>query len=674
MAMTKKQKLEMVYDEALTVFDSIIESQGDERIQCLADRRFYSIAGAQWEGDLGDQFENKPKFEVNKIHLSVIRIINEYRNNRITVDFVSKDGSSDDQLASVCDGLYRADEHDSCAQEAYDNAFEEAVGGGFGAWRLRADYEDEYDEDNDYQRIYIEPVFDADSCVFFDNSSKRQDKSDAKWGFILTSMSEDEYIEEYGDDPSSWDQSVNLREFDWSSDEGIFVAECYKKEDVTEKVIFYTSLDGEETKYTETELNQNPDLVRTLESTGSRVTKERKVKRQKVHKYIMSGGGVLEDCGIIAGKHIPIVPVYGKRWYVDNKERCMGQVRLPKDMQRLMNMQISLLAEISSYSPVQKPILTSEQIVGHENMWATDNIDNNPYLLINQIEDLEGNIVSTGVNSYTKPPDVPSSMTALFQLIEIGMKDILGNQQAGEQITPNVSGKALELIQNKLDMQSFIYMSNFAKAMQRSGEIWLSMAKDVMVEKGRKLKVIGSQGEIDQVELNKPVLGEKGEIIEENDITKANFDLIASVGPSSLNKKQSTIKTLMSLMATIRDEETLRILSFMVLLNMEGEGIEEVKEFFRSKLVEIGAVKPTKQELEEERNRPPSPPDPNSVYLTAAAEAEEAKAAKARADTVLTIAKAEETHAKTAEILSGMDMAEQKAVMEMAERMRQNSG
>ena len=59
----------------------------EERLQCLEDRRFYSIAGAQWEGNLAEQFNNKPRFEVNKIQLSVMRIINEYRNNRITVEF-----------------------------------------------------------------------------------------------------------------------------------------------------------------------------------------------------------------------------------------------------------------------------------------------------------------------------------------------------------------------------------------------------------------------------------------------------------------------------------------------------------------------------------------------------------------------------------------------------------
>jgi hypothetical protein len=193
----KDEQLADIHACARRKFDIIQCAVKDERQQCLEDRRFYSIAGAQWEGHLGDQFANKPKFEVNKIHLAVIRIINEYRNNRITVNFVSKDGSKNDDLADTCNGLFRADEQDSGAEEAYDNAFEEAVGGGFGAFRLRACEEDDEDEENEHQRIRIEPIFDADSSVFFDLDAKRQDKADAKFCFVLTSMSVEAYKEEY---------------------------------------------------------------------------------------------------------------------------------------------------------------------------------------------------------------------------------------------------------------------------------------------------------------------------------------------------------------------------------------------------------------------------------------------------------------------------------------------
>ena len=197
--LSNDQRLANLHDEALAQFDDVQSALRDERLQCLQDRRFYSLCGAQWEGPLSNQYENKPKFEVNKIMLSVIRVVNEYRNNRITVDYVSKDGTENDKLAEVCDGLYRADEQSSVADEAYDNAFEEAVGGGIGAWRLRTVYEDEEDPEDDRQRIRIEPIFDADSSVFFDLGAKRQDKSDAKFCFVVTSMTRQAYKDTYGE-------------------------------------------------------------------------------------------------------------------------------------------------------------------------------------------------------------------------------------------------------------------------------------------------------------------------------------------------------------------------------------------------------------------------------------------------------------------------------------------
>ncbi len=206
---TKSQKLAEIHASAVAKFDAIQSTVRDEREQCLKDRRFYSIPGAQWEGEFGQQFANKPKIEVNKIHLSVIRIINEYRNNRVTVNFVSKDGAKNDKFADVCDGLFRSDEQDSVAEEAYDNAFEEAVAGGIGAWRLTTKYEDEEDEENENQRICIEPIFDADSTVFFDLQAKRQDKSDAKECFVLTSMTKEAYINEWDDEPDSWPNPIS---------------------------------------------------------------------------------------------------------------------------------------------------------------------------------------------------------------------------------------------------------------------------------------------------------------------------------------------------------------------------------------------------------------------------------------------------------------------------------
>lgn len=671
MSITKEQRLAIIHEDAVNQFDKIQTAMRDERLQCLQDRRFYSIAGAQWEGPLGVQFENKPRIEVNKVHLSVIRIINEYRNNKITASFVAKDGDLNSELADTCAKLYRADEQDSVAEEAYDNAFEEAVGGGFGAWRLRTIYEDDESEDDDRQRIRIEPIFDADSSVFFDLNAKRQDKADARCAFVLTSVTYDEFKDEWGVDPSSLQKAIHQRMFDWLTPDVVYIAEYYKVEDVNEMLRVFRDPSGDEVKYKAADFAADESLEETLQATGYQELRRKKIKSRRIRKYIICGDRVLEDCGYIAGKCIPVVPVYGKRWFVDNVERCMGHVRLAKDPQRLKNMQLSKLAEYAAVSAVEKPILTPEQVAGHQVMWAEDNIKNYPYLLLNQLTGANGETTALGPASYTKAPDLPPTMAALLQITEQDMQDLLGNQQAGEKLMSNVSGDAIELIQNKLDMQAFIYMSNMSKAVKRCGEIWLSMAKDVFVEDGRKMKAVGTGGEIESVELLRPVVGDEGEIEYENDLSKANFDVAVDVGPSSASKRQATVKSLMGMMQLAQtDPETLQVLQSMAMMNMEGEGIQEVRDYFRNRLLRMGVIKPTEEEAQElAAEAQNQQPDPNAMFLKASAEEAHARAGKAQADTLLAVARAKESEAKTVETLARTDIDERDSLLRTVETL-----
>lgn len=652
MAKSKAERWAEIHAESIDEFDRVQMAMRDERMQCLQDRRFYSVSGAQWEGPLGDQWENKPRLEFNKVHLSVIRVINEYRNNRVTVDFIPKDGTTNADLAETCNGLYRADEHDSGAQEAYDNAFEEATGGGFGAWRLRACYEDEEDDENEQQRVRIEPIYDADSSVYFDLDSKRQDKSDARRCWVLSSMTHARFKEEYGHSPSTWPKTVTQRYFDWYTPDVVYVAEYYRVEETTELVHVYRGLDGQETSISDEEFRDDDDREMTLLATGYREVRQKRIKRKRVRKYIMSGAKIESDEGYIPGNCIPIVPVYGKRWFVDNVERCMGHVRLAKDAQRLTNSLLSWLTELAARFDMEKPILTPEQILGHENMWAEDNIKRFPYLLANLLRDLEGNPIpgSNAPTAYTKAPSVPPAMAALIQIASAAMDDLLGNQQAGEEVHPNISGKVVELVQQRLDMQSYIYLDNFGKAAKRSGEIWLSMAKEVMPEEGRQMKTIDSTGGLSTVTLKQPTIDADTEALEyDNDLDDAKFDVWVDVGPSSQSQRQATVRSLTNLSAITEDPQMKQALTLAAMSNLEGEGLSDLKDWARVKGIQIGIIKPTDEERQElEQQRANTPPDPQAQFLLASAQQASADAQQSRAKAVQALTDADLKRAQTA--------------------------
>lgn len=661
---TKQQRLEAVHDEGLAEFNRIWAAQQEVREQSATARRFAHVPGAQWEGPYGLQFENKPKPEVNKVQIALQRLFGEYRNNRIVADFIPKDGSEDDELADVCDGLYRADCQDSCAEEAHDNAFDEGVSGGMGAWRLTAEYENEDDEEDERQRIRFEPIYDADSCVFFDIDARRYDKSDAKCCYVLYPQTVEAYKAEWGDDPASWPHDDRTGLFDWNRPNFVYLAEYYKVEKKRETVHVFIDVDGEEHRFTEDELedyleaegyqetegaDELAGMLAAMTLRGFAKVREDKRKVRKVRKYIMSGGKVLEDCGYIAGKHIPIIPFYARRAVIDGIERFTGHVALAQDTQRIKNAQYAKLMEISALSSVEKPVFTPEQMAGHQAMWQDDNITNYPYLLVNPITDLEGNPMPAGPIAYTKPPQIPQALAALMQFSEQDMMDILGRPQDGEEMVSNMSGKAVDLIQQRLDTQAYIYFSNFAKSTRWEGVVWLSMAGDLYREKLRKMKRVGPQGETSVAVLREDVLDEKtGKLTTRNDLSRANFDVIASVGPSFESKRNATVRTLMGMMPLVTDPADSKVLQAVILQNIEGEGLGDVNEYYRKQLVQLGVNKPTEEEEQEmAAAAQEQAPDPQAEFLASEAAKNLAMAEKLKADTAQALANADKTVAQT---------------------------
>lgn len=668
--LSKAEKWELVSQRALKNYDRIIEAQADERAAALSDRRFAFVPGAQYDGAIGEQFANKPKMEINRVRLACIRVMNEYLNNQISVKFVPKDGRQADKLAQKCEMLYRADELDSAVEEAYNNAFHEMAAGGMGGFRMRAVYEDESDPENEHQRIKIEPVFDADSVMYFDPAAKRQDKADARYALLMYSMGKDDYIEEFGDDPSSWPHDAGYNVENWSNGDLVWLAEYYEIESETVTMVKFEGLAGEERQHTVDEIEDEEEgleLLNELMALGYRETSRRKIKRDRVHKWLLSGGGVLDDCGLIAGSHIPLVPAYGLHFFIDGVERFQGIVRVARDSQIIKNVLTSKLAEISAMSAAETPLVTPEQIAGHETSWANVNMKNPAFLKINPtVDPITGQTINGGPVGMLPPPNIPPALAALLQLTDGDLAQLLGAQQGADQMMSNVSGDAVEMIQQRIDANSYIYLDGMAKAIRRGGEIWLSMARELYTDADRKMKGINEAGQPEQIELGRMTVNPDTYAMEpESDLTKAVFDVAVDTGPTSSSQRQATVRSLLGVLAVSQDPESRSILEGMILQNLEGNGMEDIRDFSRRKMVAMGVVKPTNEERAAMEAKGPGQPSANDQYLQSAAQEAQAKAAKANADTVSSIASAELKRAQTVETLAGVDMAEQQQAIDM---------
>lgn len=684
MARKSKQQVELdTHARAMAGFRAAYEATADQRAAALEDRRFHTVVGAQWDGAFGEAFGNRPKIEVDMTHKQVKRAETEYRENRITVDFISKAGAKPDtDLADICDDLFRADAMDSQADEAIDNCFIEGIGGGFGAWRLTCDYEDDEDEDDERQRIRFIPIYEADQHVYFDPNAKLYDKSDAAWAILIQPMARSAFEEEYPDvDPASWplDTAVSTPLFAWSTPDNVYIAEYFERAEAKTTVYKYEGPAGEPEKLREDAFDSPEDFTAAedgLFARGFTLIGAKQIKRRVVNKWILTGAGILKDCGRIAGCEIPIVPFYGERAIIDGAEHSLGMVRKVKDAQRLRNMQVSTLAEIAATGGTDTPIFTPEQVSGHEYAWANSAQTNPAFLLLNAVYDqVTGQMLPSGPIAFKQAPQIPPAMAALITQMTSDIDTLMGSQDNGDEYSSNLSGKAVELVQTRLDRQVYLYMSNLAKSMKRCGHIWLGMARDVYVEDSREMRAVSDTDSVDFVTINRPEIDPDHGLVRGADISRAKFDVAVDVGAASSSARAGMVRTLVSMLQFATTPEDQSVLFSHIVRNLEGDGIGAIREYYRRKMVQIGVEEPTDEDrqraADQARAQQSQPLSAQDQFLMAEAQKSASMAEKARADTARAIADTTYTEARTAETLAGINTERQRAAIEAANALRE---
>jgi hypothetical protein len=161
-----------------------------------------------------------------------------------------------------------------------------------------------------------------------------------------------------------------------------------------------------------------------------------------------------------------------------------------------------------------------------------------------------------------------------------------------------------------------------------------------------------------------------GEQYAANDLSKASMDVAVEVGPSFNSKREAMLSKVTGLLQYAEDPVDRKVLTAFSAMNMDGEGIADLREYYRKQLVQAGVLDPSEDEAKAMQDAATNQqPDPQTMYLMAEAEKAQAMAVKAGADTEKTLAEAEQTKAKTAEILAGMDMSERQFVVDTAEKL-----
>ncbi|HCR3032586.1 TPA: portal protein [Escherichia coli] len=677
------ETLEKKHERVMLRFDRAYSPQQNVREKCVEATRFARVPGGQWEGataagtKLDDQFEKYPKFEINKVATELNRIISEYRNNRITVKFRPGDREASEELANKLNGLFRADYEETDGGEACDNAFDDAATGGFGCFRLTSMLVNEYDPMDERQRIAIEPVYDPSRSVWFDPDAKKYDKSDALWAFCMYSLSPEKYEAEYGKTPpSSLDTTtITSWEYDWFEPEVVYIAKYYEVRKESVDVISYQQpITGEIATY---DSDQIEDIEDELADAGFVEVARRSVKRRRVYVSVVDGENFLEKPRRIPGEHIPLIPVYGKRWFIDDIERVEGHIAKAMDPQRLYNLQVSMLADTASQDPGQIPIVGMEQIRGLEKHWEARNKKRPAFLPLREVKDKAGNIISGATPAgYTQPAVMNQALAALLQQTSADIQEVTGGSQAMQQMPSNISQETVSNLMNRSDMASFIYLDNMAKSLKRAGEVWLSMAREVYGS-DREVRVVNDDGTDDIALMNAQVVDRQtNRVVALNDLSTGRYDVTVDVGPSYTARRDATVSALTQVLQTMLPQDPMRpVIQGIILDNLDGEGMDEFKEFNRKQLLMSGAVKP-RNESEEQmvaqaqaaQQQQPNPEMVAAMAQDKLANAELMKAENESADIQVKAYKAQAdvqvANAKVVEILASADSKQKEDIRE----------
>lgn len=623
----------------------------DQRDAANEDMRFCNVDGGMWE----DWFEathgedtNRAKLELDLISDFVNRYVGEWTENRAQVLYSPDDPETSEDDSELLAGIYRANFNDNDGQMAYDNAIAEAAECGYGCLKISTRFEDEEDPENDKQEIVFKPIYNAYSRVIFDPTSKRPDKADAKWGTELVTYSPEAYEEAYPDNtPCSAFTPDENHGLDWNTPDTVTVCEYYEIEKEKKTVHVYRNVEQNKIEaYPDADI----DLIKNeLKEDGWEFVRKRKLMTKSVYKTIFSGEEILEERTRIAGKFIPLIPMFGFRKYVDNAERYRGLVRKLKDANRLFNMTVSRLGDSAAASPDSKPIFTDSQIAGKEAIWQS--IHKKAYGLLNDVYDANGNPMPAGPVGYTQPSQVDQNTLACGEIINNYVQRATGNAPQ-DTIDPDASGKAINALMKRENLNTQVMSDNIVQSIKHSGDVYKAIAAEVLIDE-RDVRTLSVDGSESTTRINGSVFdSESGKWVASTQLG-GRFKVTVDVGPQYETEREQTVETLERVIELIGpDDEFYRPALTMYLKNIKGVGLKEFQKVVRISAIRQGLIEPESDEEKQMVQQMAQQVDPATQLQQAAAQQQQAEAESLMASVEQKRADTKKKEAETAEIIS----------------------
>jgi hypothetical protein len=486
--------------------------------------------GKQWDDRDKELRGDRPALTINRMPQFIHQVVNEIRQNTPTIKVLPVDSKADIKTAEILQDLIRNIEKVSKADAAYDTAAEYAVKCGIGFIRVDHDYTS---PDSFEQHILINRVVDPLS-VFLDPMSVEPDGRDATFGFVVEQMSVEQFKKSYPDSKVENFETETLNRGGFKAqDKMITIAEYFRQESE------------------EKEISQLEDgaVVFSDKVDGRKVLSTRKIKKNIVKRYKMTGAEVLEKT-TFPSSYIPLIPVYGEETWIRGKRHLYSLIRHAKDPQRMHNFWASLETELIAEAPRSPWVVDAEAIEGYEDEWK--NPAKKKVLRYNSMTSMG----TQRQKPYREPPTpVPTAVvnarmgTVDDMKATMGMYDNSLGQQGNEQ-----SGKAILAREHQGDTATFHFGDNQARSVNHVGVIAVDMIPKIY-DTERVIRILGEDSTPKSIPINgaapldpndKSAYNSRGEI---HDLRVGKYDVAVSTGPAYATKRQEGAQALMELSA-----------------------------------------------------------------------------------------------------------------------------
>ena len=526
--MTEKTDYTELLKEARERFAHVVDNDKENRDNYLADTQFVYMAGMQWPENVKAQRTQWKELclEFNQLKQFVAQVVNDQRQNRPGIRVHPASGEASEEVAEILQGLIRGIENDSKAEAVYDNAFQSAVVGGRGWWRICTEY---VDNDSFEQKIILQPIFDSNT-VYADTDYQQPDGSDRKYVFVTQSILKKDFEKQYPDfEPTSLD---NVDAYWNDGKDNIIIADYYRRVCNKRKIVLMS--DG--AKGYKDEMPKPPE--------GVSIINEREVEEYTVEWYKIAGGNQVLEKYEWNGQYIPVVQTTGDDILVNGERIYQGLITHARDAQSMLNFGMTQQAIHLSLTPRAPWVAAEGQLEGYESIWKDANTKNYSVLPYKPTT-IDGIAVPPPQRTAPSMPDVgwASWCQNMISMIRstIGMyENSLGIKGAES------SGKAIIAREKQGDNATFHYVDNLSRAIALTGRIILE-ASPKIYDTQRIVHTIGIDDTREAVMVNQITVDESLQAIKANDITVGKYAVVVEAGPSYATKRQETAETLTQL-------------------------------------------------------------------------------------------------------------------------------